>query len=337
MNKNYSDCINILQTQWYQADLDQRFVMGDQDLWGLIFPGIATYRRKTFNFNITNGLIQTPSGYQRRNRKTSTVIPVRNEFQKTADQLTKCLYHVINKNGVYQKYSDAFEKGALTTGLGFMYTYMDHTEDVVSGNICKGYVDMKSCLFDSYFRKHDMSDCRFWWTRQFFDQNEAAVLYHDFADEILALPKGTYRDDKFYYMPEVYQIQAPNMIALDEYWYLTSREATYLVDKETEECQEWKGDEEQLRDVMRSKDKVDGVELRKKLAVVKRAKPTVRRSILLNDRVMVDEPNPLHIDRYPVTACLGYFNPDTPYYINWGLIGNFPFGDKHWSYINLHM
>ena len=24
MNKNYSDCINILQTQWYQADLDQQ-------------------------------------------------------------------------------------------------------------------------------------------------------------------------------------------------------------------------------------------------------------------------------------------------------------------------
>ena len=314
MNKNYSDCINILQTQWYQADLDQRFVMGDQDLWGLIFPGVATYRRKTFNFNITNGLIQTPSGFQRRNRKTSTVTPVRKEFQKTADQLTKCLYHTINKNGVYQKYSDAFEKGALTTGLGFMYTYIDKTEDVVSGDIKKRYVDMKSCLFDPYFRKHDLSDMRFWWTRQFFDRDEAAVLYSEFSDEILALPKGTYRDDKFYYMPEVYQIQFPNLIAFDEYWYLASREATYLVDKETEECQEWTGDEEQLRDVMRSKDKVDGIELRKKLAVVKKAKPTVRRSILLNDRVMVDEANPLGIDRYPVTACLGYFNPDTPYY-----------------------
>ena len=55
MNKNYTDCINILQTQWYQADLDQRFMLGDQDLWGLIYPGVATYRRKLFNFNIING------------------------------------------------------------------------------------------------------------------------------------------------------------------------------------------------------------------------------------------------------------------------------------------
>jgi hypothetical protein len=313
INKNYSDCINMLQTQWYQADLDQRFVMGDQDLWGLIFPGVATYRQKTFNFNITNGLIQTPSGFQRRNRKTSTCINILNGLEKTAEQMTKVLYHTINKNGIYQKYSDCFEKGALTKGLGFLYTYIDKTEDVVSGDIKKRYVDMGSCIFDSYFRQHDMSDCRFWWTRQFFDREEAATLYSEFTDEILSLPRGTYRDDKFYYMPEVYQIQFPNLVAIDEYWYLTHREGTFLVDKETEECQEWKGDEEQLRDALRMRGP-DGIELRKKLAVVRQRRPTVRRTILTNDRVMVDEANPLGIDKYPVTACLGYFNPDTPYY-----------------------
>lgn len=313
INKNYTDCINILQTQWYQGDLDQRFVMGDQDLWGLIFPGVATYRRKTFNFNITNGLIQTPSGYQRRNRKTSTVVPIKNGAQKTADQLTKTLFHVLNKSGVYQTYSDCFEKGALTKGLGFLYTYIDKTEDVISGDIKKRYVDMAACLYDPYFRKHDLSDCRYWWTRQFLDKHEAATLNPQFKDEILALPNGTYRDDKFYYMPEVYQIQFPNLIAWDEYWYLTNREATYLVDKETEECQEWTGDDEQLRDLMRAKDE-NGVEMRKSLAVVKQQKPTVRRTIILNDKVMVDEPNPYGIDRYPVVPCLGYFNPDSPYY-----------------------
>jgi hypothetical protein len=36
-DRNYSDCINILQTQWNQADIDQRFAMGDGDVWGLIF------------------------------------------------------------------------------------------------------------------------------------------------------------------------------------------------------------------------------------------------------------------------------------------------------------
>jgi hypothetical protein len=313
MNKNYTDGINILETQWYQADLDQRFVMGDQDLWGLIFPGVASYRRKIFNFNLTNGAIQTVSGYQRRNRKTSTCIPILSPAQKTADQLTKCLYHVINKSGVYQTYSDCFSKGALTCGLGFLSTYIDYTQDIISGDIRKRYVDMKSCLYDPYGRNHDMSDWRYWWTRQFFDREEAATLYHEFYDEIMSLPKGTYRDDKFYYMPEVYQIQFPNLIAFDEYWYLTNREATYLIDKETEECQEWYGDEEQLRDVMRRKME-DGREIRKRIVVEKRQRPTVRRTIVVNDKVLVDEPNPYKIDRYPVIPCLGYFNADTPYY-----------------------
>lgn len=317
MEKNYTDCINILQTQWYQADLDQRFTMGDQDLWGLIFPGVATYRRKIFNFNIVQGCISTISGNQRRNRKGSTCIPVMRGAQKTADQITKGLYHILGKGGGYNTYSECFEKGALTQGLGFCYTYIDKTKDIVSGDIKKRYIDMKSCLFDPYFRKVDMSDCRFWWMRTFFDRYEAAVLYKELADDILALPRGSYRDDKFYYMPEVYQIQFPNLIAFDEYWYLTSREATYIIDRRTEECHEWRGDEEDLRDVMRHKYRTmegDMEEGRKLFVVEKRQKPTVRRSIVINDRLLIDEANPYGIDRYPVNACLGYFNPDSPYY-----------------------
>lgn len=306
MDRNYNDCINILQTQWYQADLDQRFCMGDQDIWGLIFPGVATYRRKIFNFNMINSKVQMVSGYQRRNRKTTVVMPVMHEMQKTADQMTKCLFHVHNQAGAYQVYSDAFEQGALVQGLGFISIYKDTTCDPVSGDIKLRYVDMKSCLFDPYFRKHDGSDMRFFRTRQFFDVEEAANLYPQFRDEILALPRGSYRDDKFYYMPEVYQIQFPNLVALDEYWYLTSRECTYLIDTETGETQEAPVDEEDLR-IMLS-------EFKGRLKVVKQAKPTYRRTIILNDRVLIDEANPYHIDRLPFVPVLAYFTPDSPYY-----------------------
>jgi hypothetical protein len=313
MNKNYSDCINILQTQWYQGDLDQRFRLGDQDLWGLIFPGVATYRRKIFNFNLINPAIQMISGYQRRNRKSTTCIPIMSPMQKTADQMTKCLYHVHNKCGAYQIYSDAFELGALTQGLGFITIFKDTTMDPISGDIRLRYIDMKSCLFDPYFRRHDLSDCRYWWTRQFFDKQEAATLYSNFTDEIMALPSGTYRDDKFYYMPEVYQIQFPNLIALDEYWYLATREATFIIDKETEECQEFEGDDKVLKDALQQL-YAKSPEMKGRMKVIKRPRPTVRRSIVLNDRVMVDEPDPNKIDRYPVVPVLGYFDPDTPYY-----------------------
>ncbi len=305
-DKNYTDCINILQTQWYQADLDQRFALGDQDIWGMLFPGISTFRKKMFNFNLINSHLQMISGYQRRNRKSTICIPLKNAQQKTADQLTKCLFHIYNQSGAYQVFSDAFEQGALTQGLGFISHYISYTDDPISGDICHRYIDMKSCLFDPYFRKHDMSDARYFWTRQFFDRQEAAALYPDWQDEILALPRGTYRDDKFYYMPEVYQIQFPNLIAFDEYWYLSTRECEFLVDVETEETQEFTGDSKDLKKIMQM--------FKGRLKVVKGTKPTVRRTIIVNDKVLVDESNPYKIDRYPFVPVLGYFTPDTPYY-----------------------
>jgi hypothetical protein len=305
MQRNYGDCINILQTQWNMADLDQRFVMGDQEIWASLYPGTLNLRRRMFNFNIINPIVQAITGHQRQTRKSTICIPVKPEGQKTADQLTKCLYHV-HKNGLYQTYSDAFEQGALTTGLGFLYFYKDLSDDPVSGDIKGRYIDMKSCLFDPFFRRRDLSDMRFWWTRTFYGRDEAALIHPDLADKILSLPKGSYRDDKFYYMPEVYQIQFPDLIAVDEYWYLSSREATYLIQIETEEAQEWTGDEEQLRDVMRM---FPGI-----FRVIKKQRQTVRRSIIVNDHTLLDEGQPLGLDRYPIVASLGYFQPDTPYY-----------------------
>jgi hypothetical protein len=306
MQKNYSDSINILQTQWYQADLDQRFCLGDQDIWGLIFPGVSSFRRKIFNFNLINSHVQMVTGYQRRNRKSTQVYPLKDGLSKTADQLNKCLDYVHSQSGAYQLYSDAFEQGALIQGLGFISIFQDFTNDPVSGDIKMRYVDMKSCIYDPFFRKKDMSDARFFGTRQFFDREEAALLYPQFADEILSLPRGTYRDDKYYFMPEVYQIQFPNLIAFDEYWYLTSRKALYLVDVETNETQEFQGDEEDLKAIKNA--------FKDRLKVIEKTKPTVRRSIVVNERVMVDEPNPYHIDSYPYVPMLGYFSPDSPYY-----------------------
>lgn len=38
IERNYQDAIPTLQSQWLQADIDQRFVLGDQQLWGMLYP-----------------------------------------------------------------------------------------------------------------------------------------------------------------------------------------------------------------------------------------------------------------------------------------------------------
>jgi len=92
-----------------------------------------------------NPIVQAIGGQQRITRKSTACIPVHNGIQKTSDQLTKCLYHN-HKHGFYQTFSDCFELGAITQGLGFMYLFGDNTKDPISPDPRWRYVDMKACL-----------------------------------------------------------------------------------------------------------------------------------------------------------------------------------------------
>lgn len=306
MENNYQDSITMLQTQWLQADYDQRTYLGDPDTWNLLFPNGAHTKKKMFNFNLVHASIMMASGHQRRNRKSSICIPVMSPVQKTADQLTKCLYHV-HKNGGYETYSDAFEQASLVKGFGLVSIFPDYASDPISPDIKLRYVDFNSILIDPYFRNKDLSDCRYIWTRQYFDKEEAKRLYPDQEEDIDEIPCGNgIKDDKFYYMPENYGLNTNKLMAFDEYWYLSQREATYAVDTLTQETKEIEGDEEDIRVVM--------MELGDKIRLIKKPKQTVRRAIIVNGRILVDEERPYGIDSYPFVGWYGNFNPDTPYY-----------------------
>jgi len=306
MQANYNDSITHLQTQWWEADYDQRTYLGDPELWNVLFPNQFNTRKKMFNFNLTHASIMMVTGHQRRNRKCTIAVPVTSPVQKTADQLTKCLYHV-HKAGGYEVYSDAFEQGALVQGFGLVGIYPDFAADPVSPDIKLRYIDFKSVMIDPYFRNKDLSDCRYIWTRQYFSKTEAKLLYKDQADEIENTPYGgTLKDEKFYYMPENFGLNQKDLLAFDEYWYLSTREATYAVDMQTQETKELIGDEEDIRVVMMA--------LKDKLKIVKMPKRTVRRAVLINGRVLVDEESPWGLDRYPFVGFYGNFNPDTIYF-----------------------
>lgn len=305
MDSNYQDSITNLQTQWQQADYDERTWLGDPDLWGCLFPPGSNVRRKMFNFNLTHSSVMMVTGHQRRNRKSTICIPVKSPVQKTADQFTKCLYHV-HADGAYQVYSDAFERGSLVQGFGLVSIFPDYSSDPISPDIKMRFVDFKSVLIDPFFRNKDLSDCRYIWTRQYFDREEAKRLYPDHAKEIDEVPwGGAPKDDKFYYMPENFGLQIKNLLAFDEYWYLSQREAIYAVDTMSNEVKEIFGDEEDIRVVLS--------QLKDKIRLIRKPKQTVRRVILINGRVFIDEERPYGIDRYAHVGFYGNFNPDTPY------------------------
>lgn len=304
MESNYQDSITQLQEQWLQADYDQRCFLGDTDVWNTLFPDVI--HKKLFNFNLVHSSVMMAGGQQRKNRRSTICIPLRSPVQKTADQFTKCLYHVDSQGG-YKVYSEAFEQGILVKGFGLISIFPDYGQDPISPDIKLRYVDFNSVLIDPYFRNKDLSDCRYIWIRQYFDREEAKMIYKDHEEFIDNVPfGGSPKDDKFYYMPENYGLNVSKLLAFDEYWYLSTREVTYAVDIQTQETKELDGDEEDIRIVL--------MDLKDKIKIVKSVKQTVRRAIRVNGQTMVDEERPYGLDRYPFVGCYGNFNPDTPYF-----------------------
>src|SRR5215831_825839 len=309
MEAFYAESITINQSFWAEADTDTRFMEGDQTLWNDLYGGnLPANRRRQFNFNRIRRVINMIGGHQRRNRKSTIVVPVENGDQVTADQFSKIMLWVHNQEGVLETISDSFH-GALVTGLNLLQVWIDYRSDPVAGNIRVDNCSYNSFLIDPYFRKHDLSDCNSIWKRSFLTKRECISLLPDHATEILGLignDSGTGRDGKFQYMPESYNYGMKNLLTYDEYYYRDYRTQKMLVDTQTGETMEWRSsNEDGLRDFL---------QVYPTVTVVEQEIPTVRLAIVVQGKVMYDGPNPMGIDSYPFVPVFAYYNPQMPYY-----------------------
>lgn len=307
MEKCYTDSLTINQAYWAEADTDTRFESGDQQVFADVYGNIPLYQRKQFSFNKIRPIIEMISGHQRRNRKSTTVIPVENGDAQTADQYTKIMYWINQQEGVLQTVSDAFH-GALVTGMNFLHVWMDYREDPISGNIKVDCCNYNSFLVDPYFRKADLSDCNFIWKRSFVTKAEAMSLLPEHIDLIKGItPQEGTRDGKFQFMPEAYNFDVRGRMAYDEFYYRDYRKQVMVVDKESGESMEWNGTREGLDDFTAMYPQIETIE-----SYI----PTVNLGILLEGKVMYKGPQPSGLDCYPMVPVLGYYNPQLPYYYN---------------------
>lgn len=309
MEAFYAESITINQSFWAEADTDTRFHSGDQTLWNDLYGNLPANRRRQFSFNRIRRVINMISGHQRRNRKSTIVIPYENGDAETADQFTKVMMWINNQEGVLETISESFE-GALVTGMNLLQLWVDYRSDPVSGNIKVDNCSYNSFLIDPYFRKPDLSDCNAIWKRSFLTKRECISLLPDHAQEILGLngnDSGTGRDGKFQFMPESYNYGMKNLLTYDEYYYRDFRTQKMLVDAETGETFEWKSAD-------RDKELKEFLRLYPQITVVEQEIPTVRLAIVVQGKVFYDGPNPLGIDSYPFVPVFAYYAPQMPYF-----------------------
>lgn len=305
MTAFYSEAITINQSFWGEADTDSRFHAGDQTLWNDLYGNLPANRRRQFNFNRIRRVTNMISGHQRRNRKSTIVVPVENGDEQTADQFSKILLWINQQEGVLETISESFE-GALITGMNLLQVWMDYRQDPVSGNIRVDNCSYNSFLIDPYFRKADLSDCRALWKRSFLTKRECLSLLPDKSEEIMGLMGQDNRDGKFQYMPESYNYGLKNLLTYDEYYYKEYRTQRCLVDSQTGETQEWRVDNEEALRVF--------LAAYPTITVIEQEIPTVRLAIVVQGKVMYDGPQPTGLDLFPFVPVFSYYHPELPYF-----------------------
>lgn len=305
MEAFYAESVTINQSFWNEADIDERFNAGDQSLWNDLYGNLPANRRRQFNFNRIRRIVNMITGHQRRNRKSTIVIPVENGDSETADQYTKILMWINRQEGVLETISEAFQ-GSVVTGMNLLQVWMDYRSDPVSGNIKVDNCSYNSFLIDPYFRKSDLSDCNAIWKRSYLTKRECISLLPSYKEEILGLMGQDNRDGKFHYMPETYNYGLKNLLTYDEFYYRDYRTQKMLVDSQTGESLEWRiDDEEKLRMFLRQEPTV---------TVIDSEIPSVRVAIVVQGKVMYDGPQPMGIDQYPFVPVFSYYAPQIPYF-----------------------
>jgi hypothetical protein len=308
MEAFYAESITINQSFWAEADTDTRYAEGDQSLFNEQYGNLPAGRRKQFNFNRIRRIINMIDGQQRNNRKSTIVVPIENGDAITADQFTKVLLWINQKEGVLETISDSFH-GALVTGMNLLQVWVDYRSDPISGDIKVDNCAYNSFLIDPFFRKHDLSDCNGIWKRSFLTKRECISLMPGQTETILGLygnDSGTGRDGKFQFMPESYGYSMKNLLTYDEFYYRDYRMQDMLVDTETGETMEWKSEnDERLKEFLK---------IYPQVTVIKQDIPTVKLAIVIQGKVMYDGPNINGTDSYPFVPVFAYYNPQMPYF-----------------------
>ncbi len=292
--------LSINQQYQAEADVDTRFYAGDQTIWNDIYGNGMAFGRRQYNFNHIRRIVEMPCGYQRKNRKSTIVVPVENADQMTADQFTKVLMWCNRQDSIPETISEAFT-GAMITGMNLLQVWMDYQHDPVSGNIRVSNCSYNTFLIDPFFKRQDLSDCNAIWKRSFITRQEAISLIPDKADQIKDMPINGGRDGKFNYMPESFDYGQKNLLTYDEFFYRDYRMQKMIVDTTTGETMEWTGTDTGLADYLRAYPQV---------TMIEQSIPTVNLAIVVEGQVMYDGPNPLGIDCYPFVPVLGYYTPE---------------------------
>ena len=294
-DSRYQQNLSAWQLFFWEQLIDRKVYLGDQRYLNL-YSGL-NYEHQKYIFNVAMPVVNMVCGRQRQHRKGTRIIPVHGASEKTATQATKVIQSAYSNDDTYNTISSCFKEAAGITGLSLMHSWIDYRRDPICGDLKTECYSADMVMMDAFWREMDLSDCQFIRTRKYLHKEQVKQLIPERAHDIDLLNDQAYFDTKFTFMPQQYNIRRKGFLAYDEYWYMTDRMGTFIVDPKTYESTE----------VDLNKEEMDRLKHEfPDIVVVKEKVPTVHLAIIVNNTCMYDGPNPLGVDFYPFTPFVGY-------------------------------
>jgi hypothetical protein len=303
MEACYNNANTATQAYWWEAMVDLRFEVGDQTVFNDVFGALPINRSRNFCFNHIRPIVNLISGQQRKQRKSTIIIPVENGDEETADQYTKLIMWADRQDNVLETISKSFH-GSLIAGMNLLHVWMDFRNDPINGDIRVDNCSFNSFMIDPYFKKDDLSDCNFVWKRSYVTKEEAVSLLPNCEEDIESMSymqQGGSRDGKFQFTSEAMNIDFKHLLTYDEFYYRAYRDQYLLIDTQNGETTEWLGEKGDLEAFLFAFPTV---------VVSKNKIPTVKLAVMLQDRIMYD--GPTNLDTYPFVPVLCYYHPELP-------------------------
>ena len=302
---------------WIQGAIDKRFKVGDQSLYTFGGNSINQNSYRYF-FNLIRRHVNMICGFQRKNRKSTIVLPIHDNDDPLADDFNAVLRWCEDRDGFQEYLSESFE-GAVDVGESLLFLYPDYTLDAVSGDLFTDSVSYNNYLIDQFYRKQDLSDCNGIWRRRWVSKQIAKTLLKGYDKEIDRMNPSGMKDGRFPIQAELQNVALNKLFTYDEFHYRTTREATMIIDPYSGESVEWEQDVEDGDDMMERT-----LAQQPWLQVKKMQIPTVKLCISLGDKMVYDGANLLNIDTYPCVPSTTYYEPDVvnPAWRKMGVIRN---------------
>lgn len=255
-------------------------------------------------YNFIRPKINMVSGYQKKFRQSSVVVPTEMQDQKPSDQLSKMLLYVMQFGDGYECISDNF-RGALITGWNLLSIWKDYRTDPVNGDIRFTRIPFNGFICDPYFSKKDFSDCAHILRRNYLSLEQTISLLPEFREELEDLYRvGWERDDKFNWLPYQQQPNGQRMLAYDEFWVQGWEQKKFLYNVSTGETYDYLGQESEY--ILYSDPNIE---------LIERTEQYVDQHIIVNNCYITTVRNPYGLNEYPFVPFFCLFEPESPDFI----------------------